>query len=103
MDDRSPLRVARSTRAGLSCVRLPGGAASTCSAPQLLYEKLRQGEVDAGLSFWNFCARLEAQGYRRLYDVRTACCSSANGQRAPFSKEKCRFPAVGAIVGRCRH
>jgi NitT/TauT family transport system substrate-binding protein len=41
-------------------------------APQLLYEKLRQGEVDASLSFWNFCARLEAQGYRRLYDIRVA-------------------------------
>jgi NitT/TauT family transport system substrate-binding protein len=41
-------------------------------APQLLYEKLRQSEVDANLSFWNFCAKLEAQGYRRLYDVRAA-------------------------------
>jgi len=41
-------------------------------APPLLYEKLRQGEADAGLNFWNFCARLESQGYRRLYDVRDA-------------------------------
>jgi NitT/TauT family transport system substrate-binding protein len=41
-------------------------------ASPLLYEKLRQGEVDANLTFWNFCAKLEAQGYRRLYDVRTA-------------------------------
>jgi len=41
-------------------------------APPLLYEKLRQGEVDANLNFWNFCAKLEAQGYRKLYDVRAA-------------------------------
>jgi NitT/TauT family transport system substrate-binding protein len=41
-------------------------------APPLLYEKLRQGEAEAGLNFWNFCARLESQGYRKLYDVRDA-------------------------------
>jgi NitT/TauT family transport system substrate-binding protein len=41
-------------------------------APPLLYEKQRQGEADAGLNFWNFCAKLEGQGYRRLYDVREA-------------------------------
>src|ERR1700761_906533 len=41
-------------------------------APPLLFAKLRQGEADAGLNYWNFCARLEAQGYRRLYDVRAA-------------------------------
>jgi NitT/TauT family transport system substrate-binding protein len=41
-------------------------------APPLLYEKLRQGEADASLNFWNFCTKLEAQGYRRLYDVRAA-------------------------------
>lgn len=41
-------------------------------APPLLYEKLRQGEADANLNFWNFCAKLESQGYRSLYDVREA-------------------------------
>lgn len=41
-------------------------------APPLLYEKLRQGEADANLNFWNFSAKLEAQGYRKLYDVRAA-------------------------------
>jgi NitT/TauT family transport system substrate-binding protein len=41
-------------------------------APPLLYAKLRQGEPGAGLNYWNFCARLEAQGYRRLYDVSAA-------------------------------
>ena len=41
-------------------------------APPLVAQKLRQGEADANLNFWNFCARLEADGYRRLLDVRVA-------------------------------
>jgi NitT/TauT family transport system substrate-binding protein len=41
-------------------------------APPLMAEKLQQGEADAGLNFWNFCATLEARGYRRLFDVREA-------------------------------
>jgi len=41
-------------------------------APPLIFQKLQQGEADASLNFWNFCARLEAQGYRRLLDVRDA-------------------------------
>lgn len=38
-------------------------------APPLLSEQLRLGRVDAVLTFWNFAARLDAQGYRRLIDV----------------------------------
>jgi NitT/TauT family transport system substrate-binding protein len=41
-------------------------------APPLIFQKMQQGEADASLNFWNFCARLEAQGYRRLLDVRDA-------------------------------
>jgi NitT/TauT family transport system substrate-binding protein len=41
-------------------------------APPLIFQKLQQGEAEAGLNYWNFCARLEAQGYRRLLDVREA-------------------------------
>jgi NitT/TauT family transport system substrate-binding protein len=41
-------------------------------APPLMFQKLQQGEADANLNYWNFCARLEAQGYRRLFDVRDA-------------------------------
>ncbi|KAA2237478.1 ABC transporter substrate-binding protein [Salinarimonas soli] len=43
-------------------------AASTLSfgAPPLLAQKLEAGELDAGLLYWNFCARLEAKGFRRL-------------------------------------
>jgi NitT/TauT family transport system substrate-binding protein len=38
-------------------------------APPLLSEQLRLGRIDAALTFWNFAARLDAQGYRRLIDV----------------------------------
>lgn len=35
-------------------------------APPLLSEKLESGELDAALTFWNFCARLEAKGFRSI-------------------------------------
>ena len=41
-------------------------------APPLMFQKLQQGEAEASLNYWNFCARLETQGYRRLLDVRDA-------------------------------
>jgi NitT/TauT family transport system substrate-binding protein len=44
-------------------------------APPLLEEQSLQGKDDATLNFWNFCAALEAKGFRRLIgidDVETA-------------------------------
>jgi NitT/TauT family transport system substrate-binding protein len=41
-------------------------------APPLIAQKLQQGEADASLNFWNFCASLETQGYRRIFEVRDA-------------------------------
>lgn len=38
-------------------------------APALLAGKMQQGEMDAMLNYWNFCARLEAQGFRRLVSI----------------------------------
>lgn len=38
-------------------------------APPLLSEQLRLGRIDATLTFWNFAARLDAEGYKRLIDV----------------------------------
>jgi|HubBroStandDraft_4_1064222.scaffolds.fasta_scaffold02106_7 NitT/TauT family transport system substrate-binding protein len=35
-------------------------------APPLLQQKALQGETDATLTFWNFCAELEAAGLRRI-------------------------------------
>lgn len=36
-------------------------------APPLLAAKAQEGELDAVLNFWHFCARLEANGFRRLF------------------------------------
>ncbi|WP_237151834.1 ABC transporter substrate-binding protein [Oryzibacter oryziterrae] len=35
-------------------------------APPLLSEKLTAGELDAALTFWNFCVRLETQGFKSI-------------------------------------
>jgi NitT/TauT family transport system substrate-binding protein len=53
-------------------VNLKREATIQYGAPPLIFQKLLQGEAEAGLNFWNFCARLEAEGYRRLLDVRDA-------------------------------
>jgi NitT/TauT family transport system substrate-binding protein len=52
-------------------------------APPLMAEKLQQGEASASLNFWNFCARLETHGYRRVFDVRDA--EAALGLREPIA------------------
>jgi NitT/TauT family transport system substrate-binding protein len=38
-------------------------------APPLLQQKALQGEIDATLTFWNFCADLEANGMRRAVSM----------------------------------
>jgi NitT/TauT family transport system substrate-binding protein len=38
-------------------------------APPLLTQKALQGETDATLTFWNFCAELEATGMRRAISI----------------------------------
>ncbi|MGO8609719.1 ABC transporter substrate-binding protein, partial [Rhizobium johnstonii] len=35
-------------------------------APPLITLKLEQGALDAALTYWTYCARLEAKGFRRL-------------------------------------
>jgi NitT/TauT family transport system substrate-binding protein len=52
-------------------------------SPPLMSQKLQQGEAEASLNYWNFCARLEAQGYRRLLDVRDA--ETALGLKEPVA------------------
>jgi NitT/TauT family transport system substrate-binding protein len=41
----------------------------TYGAPPLLAAKALDGEMDASLNFWNFCAQLEAKGFRRLAGI----------------------------------
>ena len=39
------------------------------AAPPLLSQKAQQGELDATLQFWNFCADLEGKGFKRIVEV----------------------------------
>ncbi len=39
------------------------------AAPPLVNEQLVSGQVDAIVNYWNFAARLEAQGYRRVASI----------------------------------
>ncbi|MGJ5180085.1 ABC transporter substrate-binding protein [Bradyrhizobium oligotrophicum] len=50
-------------------IDLKSQATITYGAPPLLAAKLADGEMDAGLNYWNFCAALEAKGFRRLAGV----------------------------------
>lgn len=52
-------------------------------APPLLAEKTRSGELDAMLNFWHYCARLEADGFKRLVSVADA--AGALGAPDPVS------------------
>lgn len=52
-------------------------------APPLLTEKARDGELDAVLNYWHYCARLEADGFRRLVSAEDA--ANALGASGPVS------------------
>lgn len=52
-------------------------------APPLLAEKAQQRELDAVLNFWHYCARLEANGFRRLISTNDA--TQALGASGPVS------------------
>lgn len=52
-------------------------------APPLLAEKLRQGELDAVLNYWQFNARLQAEGYRQVVSAQDA--ANALGASGPVS------------------
>ena len=40
------------------------------AAPPLLNGQIGHGHLDAVLNYWHYCARLEAQNYRRLIEIR---------------------------------
>lgn len=49
----------------------------------MLAEKTRQGEIDAMLNYWHYCARLEADGFKRLVSAEQA--ADALGSNGPVS------------------
>ena len=50
-------------------IDLKSAATIVYGAPPLLAAKALDGEMDASLNFWNFCAQLEAKGFRRLAGI----------------------------------
>jgi NitT/TauT family transport system substrate-binding protein len=64
-------------------VDLKRAATLQYGAPPLIAEKLQQGEAEASLNFWNFCASLETKGYRRIFEVRDA--EAALGLKEPVA------------------
>jgi NitT/TauT family transport system substrate-binding protein len=48
---------------------LARNARPSYAAPPLIAEKLAQGEIETALEFWNFCADLEARGFRRAIEM----------------------------------
>lgn len=50
-------------------IDLKSEATIAYGAPPLLARKTISGEMDANLNYWNFCAALEAKGFRRLFGM----------------------------------
>jgi NitT/TauT family transport system substrate-binding protein len=50
-------------------IDLKSEASIVYGAPPLIAAKALDGEMDASLNFWNFCAQLEARGFRRLAGI----------------------------------
>jgi NitT/TauT family transport system substrate-binding protein len=67
-------------------------------APPLLAEKAAQGEVDAALEYWNFCADLEARGFTRLIEI--ADVQTALGAQGPVAAIGYVFDAGFAVAHR---
>src|SRR6267143_7177581 len=56
-------------RAKQDGVDLKSDATIVYGAPPLLAAKMLDGEMDATINYWNFCAALEAKGFRRLVGI----------------------------------
>jgi NitT/TauT family transport system substrate-binding protein len=56
-------------RLKLNGIDLKSESTIVYGAPPLLAAKALEGEWDASLNFWNFCAQLEAKGFRRLAGI----------------------------------
>lgn len=61
------LKAAGQKSAGLDLER---ATTVTYGAPPLLSEALKQGQIDALLTYWNQAVKLEAQGYHKILDGR---------------------------------
>ena len=76
-------------------------------APPLIAKKLEQGELDAALNFWHWCARLEAKGYRRMISFEDAARELGVERRIPqlgylFNREKLQPELADAFLAASR-
>ena len=55
------------------------------AAPPLLSEQLRQGRLDAVLTYWPEAARLQAAGMARVFSVQDAIAGLGVGERVPVT------------------
>jgi NitT/TauT family transport system substrate-binding protein len=82
-------------RSGLDLKRQ---ASIVYGAPPLLSEKALQGENDATLTFWNFCAELESKGFKRAIEMKTVM--NALGAKGPVSIVGYTFESAFAVRSR---
>jgi NitT/TauT family transport system substrate-binding protein len=81
-----------------SGVDLKQQATVVYGAPPLLSEKALQGETDATLTFWNFCADLESRGFRRAITMRDVM--AGLGAKAPVALIGYAFDGIWAARNR---
>ena len=71
-------------------------------APPLMAAKLAQGEIDAALQFWNFCADLEAHGVhsaRAEWGQRERCGDGDGAGDADAAQQRLHNRYAGADAG----
>jgi len=63
---------------------LSSSVEKTFAAPPLINEQIKQGHVDAVLTYWHFAAKLEAQGYRQVIDGKGLLKAIGVNESIPF-------------------
>jgi NitT/TauT family transport system substrate-binding protein len=82
---------ALASRSGLDLAK---EARPVYGAPPLIAAKLAQGETDAALEFWNFCADLETRGFKRIIEMTDV--EKALGAKGPVAMTGYVFTAAFA-------
>ena len=75
------LRAYASDRFGID---LDKATSKTFGPPPLLAEQMKAGRLDAVLTFWNFAAKAEAAGARRVLSIEDAVAALGIGAGVPF-------------------
>ena len=68
------------------------------TAPPLLSEQLKLGRLDAVLTFWNFAARLDADGFVRVIDMADVMAASSALVVTSWTKD---LSILTVLTGKC--